>query len=53
MIAARSAGDDLLFHYTPFDEVIDFLKENENFFPGLEEATATACDATADEDGAS
>ncbi len=40
VIAARSAGDDLLFHYTPFDEVIDFLQENENFFPGLEDAAA-------------
>ncbi|HEY2515470.1 MAG TPA: short-chain fatty acyl-CoA regulator family protein [Polyangiaceae bacterium] len=30
--------DDVRFHYTPFDEVIDFLQENENYFPGLEEA---------------
>jgi predicted transcriptional regulator/transcriptional regulator with XRE-family HTH domain len=30
--------DDLRMHYTPFDEVIDFLQENENYFPGLEEA---------------
>jgi len=32
------AVDDVRFHYTPFDEVIDFLQENENYFPGLEEA---------------
>ncbi len=30
--------DEVRFHYTPFDEVIDFLQENENYFPGLEEA---------------
>jgi predicted transcriptional regulator len=29
---------DVRLHYTPFDEVIDFLQENENYFPGLEEA---------------
>ncbi|MGO8998623.1 MAG: helix-turn-helix domain-containing protein [Polyangiaceae bacterium] len=32
------AVDDVRFHYTPFDEVIDFLQENENYFPALEEA---------------
>ncbi len=42
--AATAAGDvaravdDVRLHYTPFDEVIDFLQENENYFPGLEEA---------------
>jgi len=34
----RRSVDEVRFHYTPFDEVIDFLQENENFFPGLEEA---------------
>jgi predicted transcriptional regulator/DNA-binding XRE family transcriptional regulator len=32
------AVDEVRFHYTPFDEVIDFLQENENYFAGLEEA---------------
>ena len=30
--------DDLRMHYTPFDEVIDFLQVNDNYFPALEEA---------------
>jgi transcriptional regulator with XRE-family HTH domain/Zn-dependent peptidase ImmA (M78 family) len=32
------AVDDVRFHYTPFDEVIDFLQENQNYFPALEAA---------------
>jgi hypothetical protein len=38
-VPSRSV-DDASFHYTPFDEVIDFLQANENFFPGLEEAAS-------------
>ncbi len=38
--AARPLDDPSL-HYTPFDEVIDFLQAHENYFPALEEA-ATA-----------
>jgi predicted transcriptional regulator/transcriptional regulator with XRE-family HTH domain len=35
---APATPDDVRLHYTPFDEVIDFLQANENYFPGLEEA---------------
>ena len=38
--APSRSVDDASFHYTPFDEVIDFLQANENFFPGLEEAAS-------------
>jgi predicted transcriptional regulator/transcriptional regulator with XRE-family HTH domain len=36
--AARASVDDMRFHYTPFDEVIDFLQVNNNYFPALEDA---------------
>jgi len=29
-------GEELRFDYHPFDEVTDFLEQNENFFPSLE-----------------
>jgi predicted transcriptional regulator/transcriptional regulator with XRE-family HTH domain len=30
--------DDMRMHYTPFDEVIDFLQVNDNYFAALEDA---------------
>ena len=34
----QANADDMRMHYTPFDEVIDFLQVNENYFAALEEA---------------
>ncbi len=36
--AISAAPDGVRFDYSPFDEVIDFLQANENYFPALEEA---------------
>ena len=30
--------DEVRFDYSPFDEVVDFLESNDNYFPALEEA---------------
>jgi predicted transcriptional regulator/DNA-binding XRE family transcriptional regulator len=32
-----SAASDVRFDYSPFDEVVDFLEANDNYFPMLEE----------------
>jgi XRE family transcriptional regulator, fatty acid utilization regulator len=35
--AAGDALEDVRFDYSPFDEIVDFLEANDNYFPMLEE----------------